>query len=139
PSPSRSPTATEGGAAPPGRAPTAAAGAATTTTVTARAARTRHARARSMCAMMPGAGDPWFAAGPPAPGDAMLVFDMLSDRLFAPLFTTEAMRTATSDEAWLQAMLDVEAALARAEADAGVIPGEAAAAITAACSAAAFD
>jgi 3-carboxy-cis,cis-muconate cycloisomerase len=44
-----------------------------------------------------------------------------------------------SDAAWLQAMLDVEAALAGAEAQAGVIPATAAEAIAACCDAAAFD
>ena len=53
----------------------------------------------------------------------------------APFFTTEAMRAVFSDRARLQAMLDFEAALARAEADAGVIPAEAAEAISAACDA----
>jgi 3-carboxy-cis,cis-muconate cycloisomerase len=43
------------------------------------------------------------------------------------------MAEAVSDESWLRAMLDVEAALAAAEAAAGVIPAEAAAAIRAAC------
>jgi len=38
-----------------------------------------------------------------------------------------------SDDAWLQAMLDTEAALARASAEAGVIPAAAAKAIAAAC------
>jgi len=49
------------------------------------------------------------------------------------------MAEAVSDQAWLQAMLDVEAALAAAEAEAGVIPREAAAAIRAACRADRFD
>ncbi len=44
-----------------------------------------------------------------------------------------------SDAAWLRAMLDVEAAIARAEARAGVIPQEAAGEIAAACRAARFD
>jgi 3-carboxy-cis,cis-muconate cycloisomerase len=59
--------------------------------------------------------------------------------LFWPSFTTEAMRRTVSDAAWVQAMLDVEAALARAEARAGVIPAEAAEAIAAACDAGRFD
>jgi 3-carboxy-cis,cis-muconate cycloisomerase len=57
----------------------------------------------------------------------------------APFFTTQAMREVFSDRARLQAMLDFEAALARAEADAGVIPAEAAEAISAACDADRFD
>jgi 3-carboxy-cis,cis-muconate cycloisomerase len=49
------------------------------------------------------------------------------------------MAEAVSDVAWLQAMLDVEAALAAAEARAGVIPAEAADAIRDACRADRFD
>jgi len=49
------------------------------------------------------------------------------------------MRAVLADEARLQRMLDVEAALARAEADAGVIPSSAAPAIAAACQAGHFD
>ena len=45
-----------------------------------------------------------------------------SQRLLDPLFTTEAMRAIFSDHGRLQAMLDFEAALARAEARAGLIP-----------------
>jgi 3-carboxy-cis,cis-muconate cycloisomerase len=50
-----------------------------------------------------------------------------------------AMDEAVSERAWLQAMLDAEAALAAAEAEAGVIPTEAAAAIRAACVGDRFD
>jgi 3-carboxy-cis,cis-muconate cycloisomerase len=49
------------------------------------------------------------------------------------------MEAATSDVVWLQRMLDVEAAIARAEAAVGLIPAEAAAAIAAACDAGGFD
>jgi 3-carboxy-cis,cis-muconate cycloisomerase len=59
--------------------------------------------------------------------------------LFAPIFVSDAVAELTSDEAWLQAMLDVEAALARAEADVGVITGAQAEAIAAACRAGDFD
>ncbi len=45
------------------------------------------------------------------------------------LFATEAMRRVFSDESRIQRYLDVEAALARAEARAGIIPDEAAAEI----------
>jgi 3-carboxy-cis,cis-muconate cycloisomerase len=58
---------------------------------------------------------------------------------FTGLFVPTAVREATSEVAWLQAMLDTEAALAAAEAQAGLIPSEAAEAIAAACDAAAFD
>jgi 3-carboxy-cis,cis-muconate cycloisomerase len=57
------------------------------------------------------------------------------DRIFVP----PAGRTAVSDEAWLGAMLEVERALAAAEARAGVIPSEAAKAIADACRAERFD
>src|SRR5439155_19597148 len=59
--------------------------------------------------------------------------------LFGPAFSTDAMRAAFSDRAWLQAMLDVEAALAAAEARVGLIPEEAASAIAGSCRADRFD
>jgi 3-carboxy-cis,cis-muconate cycloisomerase len=62
-----------------------------------------------------------------------------ADRLFGPSLTVPAMAAAVSDEAWLRAMLDVEAALAAAEAAAGVIPAAAASAIRAACAAGGLD
>jgi 3-carboxy-cis,cis-muconate cycloisomerase len=55
------------------------------------------------------------------------------------LFTTDAMRAVFADGAALQRMLDVEAALARAEAAAGVIPAAAAAAIVRQCAARDYD
>jgi 3-carboxy-cis,cis-muconate cycloisomerase len=55
------------------------------------------------------------------------------------LFDAVLARAAVSDEAWLQAMLDVEAALARACAEVGLIPFEHAEAITGACRAELFD
>ena len=58
---------------------------------------------------------------------------------FSGLFVPEPIRGATSELAWLQAMLDAEVALAGAEAEAGIIPSEAAAAIAGACDADAFD
>ncbi len=42
--------------------------------------------------------------------------------LIAPIFVSPAMQIAFSDEAFLQAMLDFEAALATAEAECGIIP-----------------
>jgi 3-carboxy-cis,cis-muconate cycloisomerase len=57
------------------------------------------------------------------------------DRIFVPAPLLDAV----SDEAWLQAMLDAERALAAAEAHAGVIPAEAARAIADACQAGRFD
>jgi 3-carboxy-cis,cis-muconate cycloisomerase len=62
-----------------------------------------------------------------------------SGMLLGPLFSTEAMASVFSDTARLQAMLDVEAALAHAEAATGVIPAAAAQAIGAACRAELFD
>lgn len=59
--------------------------------------------------------------------------------LLAPLFSSTAMRAICDDAAYLQHMLDFEAALARAEAEAGVIPRSAAAAIGTTCKAGAFD
>lgn len=55
------------------------------------------------------------------------------------LFATPAMARLFDDRARVQAMLDFEAALARAEAAAGVIPAEAARHIAAACDAGRFD
>ncbi len=55
------------------------------------------------------------------------------------LFGTDAMRDLFSDRASLQTMLDVEAALARVEARLGLIPAEAAAAITGAARVDALD
>jgi 3-carboxy-cis,cis-muconate cycloisomerase len=54
-------------------------------------------------------------------------------RLIESLAVTEPLSQVFSDEAVLQALLDFEGAMARAEASAGVIPGGAAAAISAAC------
>jgi 3-carboxy-cis,cis-muconate cycloisomerase len=59
--------------------------------------------------------------------------------MFERIFVPEEFREALSDRAWLKAMLDVERALAAAEARAGVIPVEAAEAIAAASSAHHFD
>lgn len=58
---------------------------------------------------------------------------------FAPIFVPAELREATSDRAWLDAMLEVERALALAEAAAGVIPAAAASAIAEACRAGRFD
>ena len=59
--------------------------------------------------------------------------------LFDAVLARGHAREAVADEAWLQAMLDVEAALARACAEAGVIPGARAEAIAGACRAELFD
>jgi 3-carboxy-cis,cis-muconate cycloisomerase len=72
---------------------------------------------------------PSSSASDPAPGGSGL-FDALSRRGSVPELV--------GDTAYLRAMLDTEAALARAEARAGVIPAEHAAAITEACAAGRF-
>jgi 3-carboxy-cis,cis-muconate cycloisomerase len=60
-------------------------------------------------------------------------------RLFDKLFRYEAIDLIFSDRQYLQALLDFEAALARAEAKTGVIPAADAQIITAACRAEQFD
>src|ERR1700687_4529879 len=62
----------------------------------------------------------------------------LSPRL-APMLSSAAMRAVCDDLAYLQHMLDFEAALARAEAATGVIPASAVAPIEKACRAEKFD
>ena len=63
----------------------------------------------------------------------------VSSRLINNLATTDALADVFSDETVLQLMLDVEAALARAQARYGVFPARAADAIAAAANAADFD
>ncbi len=65
---------------------------------------------------------------------------MTSDSgLFGGIYARGAVAAEVSDRAWLQAMLDVEAALARGCAAEGLIPGLAADEIAAACRAERFD
>ncbi|MBK1786497.1 3-carboxy-cis,cis-muconate cycloisomerase [Prauserella cavernicola] len=59
--------------------------------------------------------------------------------LFDHLFAAGAVREETSDSAWLRGMLDFEAALAAAQADAGLVERTHADAIAAACEVDAFD
>jgi 3-carboxy-cis,cis-muconate cycloisomerase len=59
--------------------------------------------------------------------------------LLMPMFSSAAMRAIVDDRARVQRMLDVEAALARAEAAAGVIPEASLAPITTACRAERLD
>jgi 3-carboxy-cis,cis-muconate cycloisomerase len=59
--------------------------------------------------------------------------------LFAPLLSSGPMRTVCDDATTVQHMLDFEAALARAEVAAGVIPASAAGAIGNACKTESFD
>jgi 3-carboxy-cis,cis-muconate cycloisomerase len=63
----------------------------------------------------------------------------MTDRLIDALTTTQALTDVFDDASVLQTLLDVEAALARAEAAVGVIPAGAAAAIARAAVAADFD
>jgi 3-carboxy-cis,cis-muconate cycloisomerase len=63
----------------------------------------------------------------------------MSSRLIDSLATTDALAAVFSDRSFLQAMLDVECALAKAEAQAGVIPQQAAESIRAAAVVDAFD
>ncbi len=60
-------------------------------------------------------------------------------RLLDPLFATEAMRAVFSDRGRVQGMLEFEAALARAQARLGMIPGACAESIAAECGTEAFD
>ena len=59
----------------------------------------------------------------------------MSGDLFGPIFVPDAFRKAVSGRAWLQAMLDAEAALATAQARVGLIPPEAADSIARLCDA----
>ncbi len=63
----------------------------------------------------------------------------MSEDLFGPLFVPDEIREAVGGRAWLQAMLDAEAALAVAEAQAGMIPISEAEAIAECCDANRFD
>jgi 3-carboxy-cis,cis-muconate cycloisomerase len=63
----------------------------------------------------------------------------MSEDLFGPLFVPDEIREAVGGQAWLQAMLDAEAALAVAEARAGLIPISEAEAIAECCDANRFD
>jgi 3-carboxy-cis,cis-muconate cycloisomerase len=58
---------------------------------------------------------------------------------FGPLFVPEELLDAVSGRAWLGAMLEFESALARAEAQVGVVPPEAAPAIAEKCDAGLYD
>ena len=50
----------------------------------------------------------------------------IDSQIFRNIFSTEAMRRVWSDENRIQKYLDIEAALARAQAQLGIIPSEAA-------------
>jgi len=61
------------------------------------------------------------------------------ESLFDPIFSTDEVLAATGPNAWLQAMLDVEAALAGVEAEMGLVPTDAAATIVGCCRAERFE
>jgi 3-carboxy-cis,cis-muconate cycloisomerase len=63
----------------------------------------------------------------------------MSDAVFGPMFTSAEVEACLDDDAYLQAMLDTEAALGIACADAGLIPATAADEIALACRADRFD
>ena len=63
----------------------------------------------------------------------------MSESLFGPIFVPDEIRESVGGRAWLQAMLDAEAALAVAEARAGLIPPDAAKTIAGCCDADRFD
>ena len=54
--------------------------------------------------------------------------------VFGDLFSTPEMRQAFSEQAWFDRMVEVEGALARAEASVGVVPEDAARTISQVCS-----
>ncbi|MGC5343901.1 lyase family protein [Streptomyces sp. DT171] len=68
----------------------------------------------------------------PAVTDTADLPDPLDSGILSPVRAGTPAEASTSDRAWLQAMLDAEAALARAQAGLGTLPAEAAATITAA-------
>ena len=59
-----------------------------------------------------------------------MAISALDSAIFADMFGTAAMREVFGDDAFLARCVEVEAALARAQAKFGIIPAEAAAAIT---------
>ncbi|MEU8960038.1 adenylosuccinate lyase family protein [Streptomyces sp. NPDC048518] len=77
--------------------------------------------------------------GVPYVPDVPYVPGVPQDGLLAPVWADTPVAAAVGDGAWLQAMLDAEAALSRAQARLGTVPAAAAAAITAAARAEHFD
>jgi len=57
----------------------------------------------------------------------------IDSRIFRNLFGTEEARQLFSDEQYVSRMINVESALARAQAEVGIVPDETAAAITKGC------
>lgn len=59
-----------------------------------------------------------------------MALSILDSRIFRNTFGTQAVRDVFSDDAYVRSLIEVESALARAEAKTGVIPDEAGNAIT---------
>src|SRR5260370_28733845 len=68
-------------------------------------------------------------------GFEIMTIGVLSSTLFGDMFGTAAMRAVFAELAFLVRCAEVEAALARAQARIGIVPSEAAAAISAAVAA----
>src|SRR5512141_1213516 len=68
-----------------------------------------------------------------------MTIGVLQSSLFGDMFGTAAMRAAFGEPAFLARCAEVEAALARAQARVGIVPGEAAAAISVAAASVAAD
>src|SRR5437660_9636883 len=100
--------------------------------------RARHSLAQAGDADLAGVG-PTLAQVYSRPSHPAMTDPASSFGLYGPLFASAAMRAILADAARVQRMLDVEAALARAEAAAGVIPPQAVAPIEAACRGERFD
>ncbi|MFE0044417.1 class-II fumarase/aspartase family protein [Streptomyces albireticuli] len=84
--------------------------------------------------------EPLGAAGPAEPAaPAEPVHPLTDSGLLSPVRAGTPAEDATGDRAWLQAMLDAEAALARAQARLGTVPGTAAESVTRAARADLFD
>ncbi|GLF99428.1 3-carboxy-cis,cis-muconate cycloisomerase [Streptomyces yaizuensis] len=80
------------------------------------------------------------AVGTATPGTLAAAAGVCADTgLLSPVRAGTPVEAATDDHAWIQAMLDAEAALARAQARLGALPKEAADAITAAAHAGLLD
>src|SRR3954468_2658635 len=75
----------------------------------------------------------------PARPDTAMTIGVLSSTLFGGMFGTEAMRASFGEMAFLARCAEVEAARARAQARLGIVPADAAAAITQAAAAIAAD
>ncbi len=69
----------------------------------------------------------------------MTADDPTPSGLLAPIFVSNGMQQLFADQALLQAMLDFETALARAQAETGIIPQEAADSISQSCKASLYD